>query len=78
MINIFKERWQVIIDTALNHPIVLLLSIISVFACVVLVTLTFYVVGKYEILKYPFLILIALLLINFYVDIVIWIVNLFK
>lgn len=78
MINIFKERWQVIFDTALNDPIVFFLFIISVFACAALITLTFYVVGKYEILKYPFLILIVLLLINFYVDVVIWIINLFK
>lgn len=78
MINIFKERWQVIADTALNHPIILLLSIVSIFVCVALATLTFYLAGKHEILRYPFFILIAILLINFYVDVVIWIINLIK
>ncbi|RGD93364.1 hypothetical protein [Acinetobacter sp. SWAC57] len=78
MINIFKERWQVIADIALNHPIIFLLSIVSIFACVALVALTFYMAGKYEILKYPFFILVAILLLNFYVDVAIWTINLFK
>lgn len=78
MINIFKERWQVIADTALNHPVIFLLSIVSIFACAALATLTFYMAGKYEILKYPFFILMAILLINFYIDVMLWGINLFK
>ncbi len=78
MINIFKERWQVITDTALNHPAIFLLSIAGIFICVALATLTFYMAGKYEILKYPFFVLIAILLINFYVDVMLWGINLFK
>lgn len=78
MINIFKERWQAIADTVLNHPVIFLLSIVGIFVCVVLATLTFYMAGKYEILKYPFFALIAILLINFYVDVMLWSISLFK
>ncbi len=58
MINVFKERWQVIADTFLNHPVIFLLSIASVFVCVALTVLTFYLVGKFEFLKYLFLLLV--------------------
>ena len=78
MINIFKERWQIIADTALNQPAIFLLSIAGIFAGVTLATLTLYMAGKYEILKYPFFVLIAILLINFYIDVLIWAINSFK
>ena len=78
MINILKEKWQIIADAFLNHPTILLLSIISILACTALAVLTFYIVGKFQALKYPFLLFVMVLVTVFYIDVLIWIIKLFK
>lgn len=78
MIDIFKTKCQIIVDAMFNHPILFILSIAAVFLCAVLTVLTFYLVGKFEILKYPFLLFIMVLTTEFYINILIWIIKLVK
>lgn len=78
MINLLKEKWQIIADAFFNHPTVFLLSIASIFACVALAVLTFYIVGRFEVLKYPFLLFTMVLMTGFYIDVLIWIIKFIK
>ncbi|MDV2441383.1 hypothetical protein QR665_18240 [Acinetobacter gerneri] len=78
MIDIFKAKWQIIVDAMFNHPIVFLLAILCILACVALAVLTLYMVGKFQVLQYPFLLFIGFLIANFYIEILLRIFKLFN
>ncbi|WP_312969694.1 hypothetical protein, partial [Acinetobacter gerneri] len=78
MIDIFKTKWQIIVDAMLNHSIVFLLAILCVLACVALAVITLYLIGKFQVLQYPFLLFVGFLIANFYIEILLRIFKLFN
>lgn len=78
MINIFKENLNLLFDVLINHPIVFLLAILCVLACVALAVLTLYLIGKFQVLQYPFLLFVGFLIANFYIEILLRIFKLFN
>lgn len=73
-----KYRWSVICDAFYEDRIGLLLAVLVVLGCAALMVLTIKAVSKFDFLAPFFLILIAILLFNFYVDVAIWIIKFFK
>ena len=71
MMNIFKENWNVVMNTMIEKPMVFALAIASILICIGLALLTIYIVPKYKFLQYPFMIFIAFLIANFYIEILI-------
>ena len=75
MINQLKESWHVVYDAFINQPLVVMASTLGLLMCIGLAFLTVYLVQKFDFLALPFFILIMILLSEFYIDILIWIIN---
>lgn len=78
MFNGLKNNWLIICNTFHEDKVGLLLAVLATLACFALMVLTFKAVSKFDFLVPFFFILIAILLFNFYVNVVIWIINLIK
>ena len=78
MINIFKENLNLLFNVLINHPIVFLLVILCILVCVALAVLTLYMIGKFPVLHYPFVLFIGFLIANFYIEILLRIFKLFN
>lgn len=69
VINAIKENLDSLFDMLINHPIAFLLVILCILVCIALAILTLYVVGKFEVLQYPFVLFVGFLIANFYIEI---------
>jgi len=78
MINIFKENLNLLFDVLVNHPIVFLIVIFCILVCVALAVLTLYMIGKFPVLQYPFVLFIGFLIANFYIEILLRIFKFFN
>ena len=78
MINIFKENLNLLFDVLVNHPIVFLIVIFCILVCVALAVLTLYMIGKFPVLQYLFVLFIGFLIANFYIEILLRIFKFFN
>lgn len=76
--NDLKRSWSIICHAFHEDRLALLLAVLVALGCAALMVLTIKTVGKFAFLTPFFLILIAILLFNFYVDVAIFTIKLFK
>lgn len=78
MINIIKENLNTLFTILINNPIAFLLVILCILVCIALAILTLYMVGKFEVLQYPFVLFVGFLIANFYIEILLRVFKLFN